>query len=713
MQEVRSFNSDNKFNDGWRNLLIYGDNLLALKTIYDDQRGENRYGTRNRIKLVYIDPPFATKQDFMKDREKAYRDKVIGAQFIEFLRKRLVLLREVLADDGTIYVHLDWKKGHYLKAILDEVFGETNFFNEIIWRYFGFKRSTSANFPRKHDSIFAYGKSVDRIWNPVFRAYSKKYLARWKVDENGELYRDDVNPTGGGTRIIYLKDLKGDLVESVWSDIPPVNPVATERMNFPTQKPEALIERIIRASTNENEDDIVLDCFAGSGTTAAVAEKLGRRWITMDCGKLAIYTIQKRMFSLTTNIGSTKKDERSEPERVEDWNEHLKSVPGLLLLTEKARKGECEVTLDLLHDLAKLMKKHALIKKGTPFSLVCPESKLNLPARHLQDTDEGPGSQGITVEGIEFRISFITPKEKTEKEKPLRAKEFVFLNAGVYDNDRIKAMPWEEYKPFVMKLFGMRYAPHKIHAFEVDGYIGADSAFVWNYPEQKKLMLDEEYVASLHKVLGGKAGDKFYVIAPVVAMSFMTDEIRHSDTRYIFLKVPVSVLQRLLDSNKPGALEQPISEGDVNAVIDAVGFDFISQPQVDYECLRAKPQKADLLNAKQRDYVVRLKEFRAHTLATDPEDFPNFATLSMVLVDADYQGDVFKLKHVFWAEELVAAELKRLKKDVNGGFEEKAAACKRLDVHIPEDDVGKRMMVIIVDKYGNEKKLELTRKDFK
>jgi hypothetical protein len=102
-QLVRTFNSDNPFADGWRNMLIYGDNLLALKELYADQRGPNRYGTKDRIKLIYIDPPFATKQDFMKDREKAYRDKVIGAHFIEFLRRRLILLREVLADDGSIY----------------------------------------------------------------------------------------------------------------------------------------------------------------------------------------------------------------------------------------------------------------------------------------------------------------------------------------------------------------------------------------------------------------------------------------------------------------------------------------------------------------------------------------------------------------------------------------------------------------------------------
>jgi len=126
-QLVRQYNEDNPFPDGWRNMIIYGDNLLALKELYRDQRGPNHYRTRDRIKLIYIDPPFATKQDFMKDKEKAYRDKVIGAQFIEFLRKRLILLREVLAGDGSIYVHLDTKKGHYIKAILDEVFGEDNF----------------------------------------------------------------------------------------------------------------------------------------------------------------------------------------------------------------------------------------------------------------------------------------------------------------------------------------------------------------------------------------------------------------------------------------------------------------------------------------------------------------------------------------------------------------------------------------------------------
>ena len=137
----------------------------------------------------------------------------------------------------------------------------------------------------------------------------------------------------------------------------------------------------------------------------------------MDCGKLAVYTMQKRMFSLTTAIGAAKKDERTEPERVEDWNDHLKNASGVLLVTEKARNGECEVTLDLLTDLAALVKKHDLLKKGSALSLVCPEDKLRVPVARLGEAEEEPGTKQITVKGVQFRISFIAGKEKPEKEK--------------------------------------------------------------------------------------------------------------------------------------------------------------------------------------------------------------------------------------------------------------------------------------------------------
>jgi len=770
-QEVRTFNADNPFPDAhstgsgerWRNLLIYGDNLLALKTLYDDQRGPNRYGTKDKIKLVYIDPPFATKQDFMKDREKAYRDKVIGAQFIEFLRKRLILLREILADDGSIYVHLDLKKAHYAKAVLDEVFGEHNFQNEITWQR-NYARSDSHTYNHIHDTIFFYTRGESFCWNKLFTDYAAEYVNRFyrHVDpDSGRKFASD-NLTAAGTRRgssgrlwrgfdpakdgnhwkftvenldeldkkgrihwpasggmprykRYLDEMSGRPLQSIWTDISFISSWSGEGMGYPTQKPEGLLERIIRTSSNTN--DIVLDAFGGSGTTAAVAEKLGRRWITMDCGRLAVYTVERRLLEITTKIGASDSDDRQPYERVPDFTEHAKSpTHGLLMVYEKAKKGSLDITDELLRDLAGFVGKHVSGKKGRTFSLVCPRDKFLVRELDVQDAgeDDKAGEQVVEVDGVQFLISFIEPKEKTEKPKPLKAKEFALLNAGVYDNEQIKAMSWAEYKPFVMKLFGVRDEPHRIHAFDADGYIGTDSAYVWNYPESKKLTIDEEYVATLHKALGGRAGDRFFVIAPVVSMGFMMDEISHGDTTYVFLKVPISILRRLLESEEHGAIKQPISEADVNEVIDAVGFDFVSQPEVKLQLKRMKPEKEDLLNRNERDFVVRLKDFRSNTLATDPEDFGKFETLSMILVDTDFKGDVFRLSKVFWAEELVKAELARQKLTAPGGFSESTALCKWLDAHVSESEfVGKQMMAIFIDKYGNEKKERYKRGDFK
>jgi hypothetical protein len=275
--------------------------------------------------------------------------------------------------------------------------------------------------------------------------------------------------------------LKGATIGSVWGDISPVNSQAEERLDYPTQKPEELLERIIYSSSKP--DDIVLDCFAGSGTTAAVAEKLGRRWIAMDCGKLAINTVQKRLFALNSIVGAPKKDNRTEPERVNDWADHLRSAPGMLLITDKARKGECEVTLDLLHDLAALAKKHHLVKNGAALSLVCPEDKLRIAEDRLGEPEDGPGDKYIEVDGVEIRLSFIVPKDRPVKEQPLPAKAFVLFRAGVYDMDAIKALPWADYRPFVMRLFAIREHTHVRYGFNLDGYIGTHSAFLWNFPD--------------------------------------------------------------------------------------------------------------------------------------------------------------------------------------------------------------------------------------
>ena len=450
--------------------------------------------------------------------------------------------------------------------------------------------------------------------------------------------------------------MKGGTPARDWWTIPIINKAANERLYYPTQKPERLIERVLRASSNEN--DIILDAFAGSGTTLAVTEKLNRRWIGLDCGKLAIYTIQKRMLNLTTQIGSLKKDERKDFERVADFDEHsTANSRGLFFIYEKARRGDLVITDSFLKNLSEFISSNLSGNKKEEFSLVCPEDKLELQKlKPVEEAESKAGEKIIDVGKVRFLISFIQPKEKKEKEKPLKAKEFTLFHAGVYDAKTILNLDWEQYKPFVAQLFGVRSEKHKIHGFEADGYIGVHSAFIWNYPNQKKLLLDREYIKTLHTVLGGKAGGRFYVIAPVSSMGFMEDEVELDNTTYILLKVPLSVLKALIEKGDPGSVKQPVSEADVNEVIDAVGFDFISQPQIKATYHRRKPEDQNLYNAGKKDWSIEITSFKSNTLVYDPEDFENFQTFSMVLVDTDYNDNYFNLGKVFWAGDVVNEE---------------------------------------------------------
>jgi DNA modification methylase len=295
------------FEAGWRNKLIWGDNLLVMSSLLEKFAG--------KVDLIYIDPPFATGADFsftapigesgeevFKEQsvieEKAYRDTWGGgtASYVAMMSDRIRSLRDLLSQDGTLYVHCDWHVNHLLRGILDDAFGGDGFVNEIAWHYFGFKRKTAQNFPRKHDTILVYANGADHIWNVQYKPHRPEYIARFKKDKAGRRYRDDVNPTGGGARTIYLDEVPGDIVDSVWDDIPPVNPMGTERWDFPTQKPEALLERILKASSAEGS--LVADFFCGSGTTLAVAEKLGRRWIGCDLGRWGIHVTRKRLLGI-------------------------------------------------------------------------------------------------------------------------------------------------------------------------------------------------------------------------------------------------------------------------------------------------------------------------------------------------------------------------------------------------------------------------------
>ena len=249
----------------------------------------------------------------------------------------------------------------------------------------------------------------------------------------------------------------------------------------------------------------------------------------------------------------------------------------------------------------------------------------------------------------------------------------------------------------MLKLFGVREHAHERYGLALDGYIGTNSVLLWNYPDHKTLTLDYGYVDDLHRTLRGKRGERFYVIAPVVAMAFAEDEVAREQATYVFLKVPLSVLLRLIEKGAPAALKQPVKEDDVNEVIDAVGFDFISQPQVHWEAKKERRKEGLFTHT---EYVLEILEFRAQTLATDPEDFANFETFSMAMFDLDYDGDVFRLGRVFWGEDVLKAA---------DGLEK----AKRLQLRIAEEDFsGKQMMAILCDRYGNEKALLLKKSDF-
>ena len=343
----------------WANRLIYGDNLLAMAALLAGD--DTTPSLRGKVDLIYIDPPFDSKADYRTKvtlpgveleqkptviEQFAYSDTWSDgtASYLAMITPRLVLMRELLADTGSIYVHLDWHVGHYVKLVLDEVYGKDNFRNEIIW-----KRTAShsdsgqgaEHLGRQHDVIYWYAKTDNALVNPIYEPYSQEYIdSAYKHIEpgSGRRYRlDNTSGPGGGAkgnpfyefrgkakywrysrdkieqlyrdgRLIqtreggdwsykrYLDEMPGVPLQSLWLDIAPLQSQSGERTEYATQKPARLLERVLSISTNENS--LVADFNGGSGTTAAAAEKLGRRWITTDLGKPACMIMRKRLIDL-------------------------------------------------------------------------------------------------------------------------------------------------------------------------------------------------------------------------------------------------------------------------------------------------------------------------------------------------------------------------------------------------------------------------------
>ena len=318
--------------NGWMNKIFWGDNLQVMSHLLKEFRG--------KIDLIYIDPPFDSKADYKKIvkikgkssnndqnsfEEKQYSDIWINDGYLQFIYERLLLIKELLSEKGTLYVHCDWHKSHYIRILLDEVFSPDNFRAEIIWqRTFnsGSSKALANKFPSNTDTIYQYTKTSNFIFNKQYRPYSEGALKRYdKIDENGRRFKWNPMKTyskeklerllaTGEAQIIptskypiykhYLDESKGTVVDNLWNDIAAMGTFAEEREDYPTQKPEALLERIIK--TSSNEDSIIFDCFMGSGTTQAVAMKLGRRFIGADINLGAVQTTTRRLINLSDSM---------------------------------------------------------------------------------------------------------------------------------------------------------------------------------------------------------------------------------------------------------------------------------------------------------------------------------------------------------------------------------------------------------------------------
>lgn len=630
LQPVRTFGTNG---NGWANMLILGDNLQAMKyLLLMKDRGEltSADGTLG-VRLVYIDPPFATKREFSGTRDqKAYQDKIAGAQFVEFVRKRLVLLRELLADDGSVFVHLDWRKCHYVKTVLDEVFVESNFRNEIILPGRASKNlqqqfGAVSRLNVRHDTLLWYSRGEKARFSPLwvekhkasnpeghwhhFWSTADRRTMRYKLfgikPETGqwtwkqerakcavENYKRFQEEAGGRTLAEYWRDTgcalefirknpedgtpqywrapaELRLADTMWSGIPIYN----NSTGYPTEKNETLLSQVLELASSKG--DLVLDAFAGSGTTCAVAEKMGRRWIGIDCGKLSIYTIQKRMLSLRQEIGN---------------------------------KGET-----------------------------------------------------------------------------LKPKPFTLYNAGLYDFSRLKELDWERWRWFALQLFNCRDEPHTIGGLSLDGKFRGASVLVFNHMAQPGIRIDEKTILELHAHLKGRIGDKFFIIAPRGVFDFQQDYIDLGGVRYYALRIPYSVIKEL-HRRDFSALQQPNDEMAVNDTVDAVGFDFIQPPEVKFT-VRVKKPKGQLLKAA----YLKIASFETHARIRGEDRRAGKEALSMLMLDFNYDGEVFDLDKVLYGSQLQSE-----------GWQATFAA----------EGLGAQVMAVFIDIYGNELCVVIPREDF-
>ena len=583
IEKVFNGNEYEAFDDDWKNMIVFGDNLQFLKTIYENKDSLVKNKIKGKVKLIYIDPPFATTDDFQnKEGAKAYTDKKKGAEFVEFLRKRLILAKEILADDGSIFIHLDQKMSHYIKVLMDEIFGKNNFRNEIVWFYPSGGDKTKY-FQRKHDVIYFYSKTNDYYFNQAKASvpYTEKQIARFKeVDKKtGKKFYWNSNPRGERVKT-FIKD--GIIDYDIWNI-----GIDASKNKYPTQKPEKLFKKIIEATTREG--DIVIDFFGGSGRTAEVSEKLGRKWITCDLGKLSYFTMQKRILQIQNS-------------------------------------------------------------------------------RDLEN-----------------------PKKKYGK----KAKSFVTAQLGIYDLKKALDLEWQKYQEFVSGLFEVEIKKNKIAGFELDGKKGDYPVKIFDYRKFKDSAINENYLKEMHGVVGKKTSERVYIIAPANFVEFLTNYHEIDGVKYYFLKIPYHVIKEL-HKTPFQKLRQPQSKKNVNDLDEAIGFHFIRHPEVKSQLKKSKDE-----------VKILIKSFVSHELesdkAQDEKEIKNFETLSAVFIDKSYNGKAFEMDEAFFADELLPKKTKKKEEKEEDIKEElKKIQKKGLEISFKKSELGKQVMVIYTDIYGND-----------
>jgi DNA modification methylase len=590
LQIVRSFGEiqDNE----WCNMIVQGDNLQFLKTCYLNHDPLINDKVKGKVKLIYIDPPFATKSDFnASNGAQSYADKINRSEFIESVRERIIYLREILADNGSIYVHLDSRMLHYIKIILDEIFGRDKFQAEIV-----FKRTPghhlASGLDIMTDTILFYSKGQKFEYNQQYQMLTKEEIeekfpyieketgrrfTHEKLEQSSNAYSKGQIRIIQGKRIIsnigwrwtqetfnqrlkenpylifwterekprykrYVDEYEGRKIGNLWDDIILISSNSNEAIDYPTQKPEDLLKRIIL--TSSSKDDLILDCFAGSGTTAAVAEKLDRRWIMSDFGKHAIYTMQKRIW----NIAASKK------------------------LEQEAKNNE----------------KYG--KQPKPFSII---------------------------------------------------------SAGAYDFSRIMNLRKNKdaYINFVLGLFGiardekdysLKYKLSNICAEKDNNPVEVYP--VWEDDYLRDIKIDEDYLKEIIVATGGRLKGDYYIVTPE-SCTIITDTTlkngNNEDIDFKLLKFPYKVLEDI--SRHLQIEEQPSSQEDINKLISSTAFYFNEDIKIEVEKVSGG---------------FRISQFKTEILDKSKKRFEGLEGLSMLLIDRNYNGQKFNMDLAIYKKEI-------------------------------------------------------------